>query len=569
MRLGRMIICRQERWRGATLLLICLLLIGTRHVRPVGAAVDYGGALAKAILFFEGQRSGQLAGAAIPTTISWRGDSGLSDGTAQGVDLRGGYYEGGSNVKAGLPGAFAATMLAWSLVDFARHVDAAGGATQLAAARNALRWAADYLLKTHTAANELWAQVGDPVTDGACWQRPEDMSTSRTAYRINATRPGSDLAAETAAALAASYLAFKPVDATYASTLLSHAQQLFIFADAYRGKYSDSVPFARLRFPSTGYYDELAWAAVWLYRATGLKRYLEYLQRNEPAIGGTQQMQTEMSWDQKLPGAQALLARAVLAGLPATIQVDAPLMWVVEGYAGMAEVFVCAHMPANPLRAVYTTPGGLLYVRGSNAQLALSAAFLLVLLADSLAAASRTVDCQGVTVTPSQILALGQSQVDYLLGSNPLAVSFMVGFGSAFPQNVHHRAASIVSFNTDPSPVTCQGGNTTYLQSTSANPNVHVGAIAGGPNATDGFQDSRLLPAFTEPSACANAPAVGLLARLAAGALPPPPRLPPPPPPHAPHHLRPLHLALPHCDCPLLHPDSPQSLQVWLQSYAQ
>ncbi|CAI5963401.1 unnamed protein product [Closterium sp. NIES-65] len=284
--------------------------------------------------------------------------------------------------------------------------------------------------------------------------------------------------------------------------------------------------------------DELAWAAAWLYRATGLRRYLEYVQRNEAAIGGTQQMHTEMSWDQTLPGAQLLLAQALWAGLPASIQGSAAIMGVVEGYAGMAEVYACAHMPANPLRAVYTTPSGLLYVRGSNAQLALSSAFLLALLADFLAAAARSLDCQGVSFSPSQITAFAQSQVDYLLGSNPLAVSFMVGFGTAFPQKVHHRAASIISFNTDPSPVTCQGGNTTYLQSASPNPNVLVGAIVGGPNATDGFLDSRLHPAFTEPSAAANAVAVGLLARLAAGALPlaspsppspPAPRSPPPP----------------------------------------
>ncbi|CAI7753760.1 unnamed protein product, partial [Closterium sp. NIES-54] len=146
--------------RAAARLLVCLLSIhAARHVRPVAAAVDYGDAMAKAILFFEAQRSGQLTGAAIPTTITWRGNSGLSDGTAQGVDLRGGYYEGGSNVKAGLPGAFAATMLAWSLVDFGRHILAAGGAAQLSAVRDALKWATDYLIKAHTKPEELWAQV--------------------------------------------------------------------------------------------------------------------------------------------------------------------------------------------------------------------------------------------------------------------------------------------------------------------------------------------------------------------------------------------------------------------------
>ena len=51
---------------------------------------------------------------------------------------------------------------------------------------------------------------------------------------------GSDLAGETAAALAAASIVFKNVDPTYSNTLLTHARQLFDFANNYRGKYSDS-----------------------------------------------------------------------------------------------------------------------------------------------------------------------------------------------------------------------------------------------------------------------------------------------------------------------------------------
>ena len=45
---------------------------------------DYGDALGKAILFFEGQRSGNL-----PATqrVKWRGDSALSDGKLQNVRM--------------------------------------------------------------------------------------------------------------------------------------------------------------------------------------------------------------------------------------------------------------------------------------------------------------------------------------------------------------------------------------------------------------------------------------------------------------------------------------------------
>jgi endoglucanase len=38
---------------------------------------------------------------------------------------------------------------------------------------------------------------------------------------------------------------FKSTDSSYANTLLTHAKQLFDFANNYRGKYSDSITDAQ------------------------------------------------------------------------------------------------------------------------------------------------------------------------------------------------------------------------------------------------------------------------------------------------------------------------------------
>ena len=46
------------------------------------ASYDYADALGKAILFFEGQRSGKLPAS---QRVKWRGDSALSDGQPQNV----------------------------------------------------------------------------------------------------------------------------------------------------------------------------------------------------------------------------------------------------------------------------------------------------------------------------------------------------------------------------------------------------------------------------------------------------------------------------------------------------
>lgn len=75
---------------------------------------------------------------------------------------------------------------------------------------------------------KLFHQVGDGVSDHYCWERAEDMTTPRTGYRLDSEHPGSDLAGETAAAMAAASLAFKPYNSSCSSLLLTHAKQVKI-----------------------------------------------------------------------------------------------------------------------------------------------------------------------------------------------------------------------------------------------------------------------------------------------------------------------------------------------------
>lgn len=150
-------------------------------------------------------------------------------------------------------------------------------------------------------------KVGDAKSDHDCWERPETMSEMRPLTQVNASFPGTDVAAETAAAMASASLVFKKINSTYSNQLLVHAQQLFMFADTYRGSYSISVPQVQEYYNSTGYGDELLWAASWLYYATGDNSYLNYvteLNGQEFANWGTP---TWFSWDDKLPGVQVYI----------------------------------------------------------------------------------------------------------------------------------------------------------------------------------------------------------------------------------------------------------------------
>ena len=215
--------------RACLLLVVAAVCLAGREA----AAFNYADALDKAILFFEAQRSGKLPPG---QRVAWRADSGLSDGSADGVDLAGGYYDAGDNVKFGLPMAFTVTMLSWSVIEFGDMMPArrssflggifgGGGVAQLDNARAAVRWGADYLLKAATATPDtLYVQVADPYQDHRCWERPEDMDTPRSVYKVTPQSPGSDVAGETAAALAAASIVFRVSDPSYSAKLLDAAQ---------------------------------------------------------------------------------------------------------------------------------------------------------------------------------------------------------------------------------------------------------------------------------------------------------------------------------------------------------
>lgn len=95
-----------------------------------------------------------------------------------------------------------------------------------------------------------------------------------------------------------------------------------------------------------------------------------------------------------------------------------------------------------------------------------------------------------------------------------MKLSYMVGFGNKYPNQVHHRAASI---HWDDQHYSCPEGDR-WLYSTEPNPNILFGAMVAGPDKYDNFLDERDKPWFSEPSIASNA---GLVAALIALHNPP------------------------------------------------
>ncbi|CAM8938285.1 hypothetical protein QQ045_013579 [Rhodiola kirilowii] len=473
---------------------LCILLIALQ-IKQVYGGHDYHDALRKCIMFFEGQRSGKLPS---DQRIKWRGDSAMRDGASAGVDLTGGYYDAGDNIKFGFPMAFTATLLSWSVIDFGRTMG-----TEKKNAVRAVKWATDYLLKATAVPGTIFVQVGDAFSDHNCWERPEDMDTLRTVYKIDKNHPGSDVAGETAAALAAASIVFRSRNRSYSRILLDRAIQVFEFADTHRGAYSSSLSRVVCPFycDVNGYEDELLWAAVWLHKASRKREYREYIVRNEVVLRAGDTI-NEFGWDNKHAGINVLISKEVLMG-----RAD-----YFNNFKLNADEFICSLLPGTAHPQVQYSPGGLIFkAGGSNMQHVTSLSFLLLAYSNYLSHANKVVPCGGTAATPAVLKHLAKRQVDYILGDNPLGMSYMVGYGEHFPRRIHHRGSSVPSVLAHPARIGCKQGSK-YFLSPNPNPNLLVGAVVGGPNnVSDAFPDSRPYFQESEPTTYINAPLVGLL----------------------------------------------------------
>jgi len=489
---------RTQKWVARLLaytLTVGLVLGGA----PLGVSVpkasaagnfNYAEALQKAIYFYEAQRSGKLPS---NNRVEWRGDSGLTDGADNGVDLTGGWYDAGDNVKFGLPMAFSATMLAWSAYEYRDGYVQSG---QLDAILDNLRWVNDYFVKAHTAPNELYGQVGTGSLDHAWWGPAEVMQMERKSYKITATCPGSDLAGETAAAMAAASIVFAGTDSAYSAKLLTHAKQLYSFADTYRGKYSDCIKDAQSYYNSwSGYADELTWGAIWLYLATNDATYLNKAIQSTDDWGKDQAglwgFKWTIGWDDKTYGSQLLLARILS-------QLGRP----------EASTFVAATeknldfwtVGVNGQRVTYT-PGGLAWLDSwGSLRYASNAAFLAFVYSDFVSDAAKK----------TRYRDFATRQINYALGDNPANRSYEIGFGVNPPQHPHHRTA--------------QGSWSDNMLEPSSHRHVLYGALVGGPNQTDGYTDSVADYTMNEVATDYNAGFTASLAKMnllyGAGQLP-------------------------------------------------
>ncbi|MFZ5990098.1 MAG: glycoside hydrolase family 9 protein [Bacillota bacterium] len=486
--------------------LITSVFVTYTLLSPVSADLtyNYGDALQKSILFYEAQQSGTLPSW---NRVPWRGASALSDGSDVGKDLTGGWYDAGDHVKFGLPMAASTTILAWGAIEYRQGFESSGQMDELLLN---LKFVNDYFIKSHEisggATAKFYGQVGNGGADHAYWGPAEKMTMSRPAYHISPSKPGSDLAAETAAAMAASSIVFRRTDAAYADTLLSHAEILYTFADTYRGEYHNSITDAYSFYRSfNGYIDELGWGAYWLYKAKEAKlagsgtsyltkaetfysQYLTLLGTN----GEYREYKWTINWNDKYFGLSVLLAKETGKAVYKE-KAEKNLNWWSVG--------------VNSTDRIKYTPGGLAYLDGWGAlRYASNAAFLAFVYGDWITD----------TTLKTRYHDFAASQIHYILGKNPRNMSYLIGYGTTYPKNPHHRNS--------------HGSTTFSISDPPTNRYTLNGALVGGPDAYDGYDDNRNNYERSEVACDYNAAFVGNMARMfmGSGSTPPPANTPSP-----------------------------------------
>ncbi|XP_077864543.1 endoglucanase E-4-like [Saccoglossus kowalevskii] len=414
-----------------------------------GNSYNYCEVLESSLLFYEAQRSGVMT-EKTKERLPWKKDSAVNDVGQNGEDLSGGYYDAGDHLKIVLPMAHTLTIVAWG---YLRYPDAYDACRQTENVKDMLRWGADYLLKVYPEVNVLYFQVGDINLDHSVWIRAEDMTMDRPALKANIEYTACDVAAETAAALAAINIVFKDDDPVYAHTCLSKSEELYNYAMSHSKAGLGSAPV----YQNPVYTDELVWAMLWLYKATGIDSYLSQAIQRYDAYNIALPNYDSFSWKNKNPGIGVMLARIIGTDISSSYKVDVKVFvnrWLYD-------------VPRTPLKLAYVADWGTL-------RAAASTSFIALMMAE-------------MGTKPRIYREFATQQINYMLGD--AGRSYVVGLGKNPPQRAHHRDGACPldtkcgwakCFTSDPNPIVLTGG------------------LVGGPDITDAFDDNRANYAQTE-----------------------------------------------------------------------
>ena len=436
------------------------------------SSYNYGEALQKSMFFYQVQQSGVLPDW---NEVSWRADSMTND------YVPGGWYDAGDHLKFTLTNAYSATMLGWGLLQYPDGVKDCGELTEY---RNNLQFALDYLVKCDLG-DKIVYMIGDDSFDHVWWGAAEMYMAKYELMKGETERPyftcnDSCIEAQMAAALCTGYLCFKDSDPDKAQEYLDHATACFERADKNRSIGDD--PAERSYYKITTFYDDLFFAANWMYMATGEQKYLDLCKTDYIPNLGKESQSDEYKftwghcWDDTQQGGTLLYA--INTG-DATWkeQFRKHLEYWTTGYGG---------------KQITHTPDGLAWLfEWGSLRHATTTAFLAYVAVDELFADDAALS--------TKYTKFADDTMNYCFGDNSKNFSYVVGMGDEYPQAWHHRTSS-GAWNDKWSDI----GQT---EGEDAKPHAHIlyGALVGGPDQQDGYSDKISNYQYTEVAIDYNA----------------------------------------------------------------
>ena len=461
-----------------------------------------GEAFQKALWFLNVNKSGP---GVVNTYVQWRGDAHVMDqhikldptaatgvdlsaafitkyksildpNNSGEVDLSGGFHDAGDFIKFGLTTGFTASTLAWSMYEFPKSFQAAGLEEE---AVNLLRWADDYILKStflDSSGNVVaFAHQVSDQTDHSCFWMPPELRRidfcPRKGYFATDDKPASDEVASAAAALAVTSLVMSGKDSAYADKALKVAKALYKFA----AKYPDKVGSDTGGLYNSEYaWDDLAWAAVWLYIATGTQSYMDDIIGANGNGGG---------WLDHYPGFKTTCMQDENASCWAE---SATHDWnsVRTGvFLKMAQILRDQnHKLAKPMLSIAREDS----MKWPNGGVAMTPAGFSVAYAYGSArynSAGQFVAMLYAKLFPDDtdaakaIQPWARKQMAYILGDNPLKTSYMMGYTDKYCMQPHHAAGHASIWGEPDNPV--------------ENRHIIWGALVNGPDGNDKHVDKR------------------------------------------------------------------------------
>lgn len=401
------------------------------------------------------------------------------------IDVAGGFHDAGDHVKFGMPENYSATALGWGYYEFRDAYTATGQDGHI---ETILRYFNDYLMKctfrddSGTVIAHCY-QVGDGDIDHAYWNSPEVDEMARPAFFLTADKPQTDYVVSAAGSLALNYLNFKDTDPEYAEKSLDYAKALWQFANDNPKELSDNADGPKQYYRSNKWEDDYCWAAAWLFLCTEDVSYLEsaagYVDYYAPS-GWC------YCWNDMWSGANTMW------GVINQTYPELGLVDMVRAAQGKNEYvfddFWDEVERCFPAWQALETPGGYAY-RDTWGSARYNTAMQLIAL---------VYDKYNNNGQPGEYSDWAKSQMDYLLGDNPLERAYVVGYSENAAKFPHHRAASGLTKCEDPD----------------EHRYVLYGALVGGPDGSDQHNDTTADWIYNEVTIDYNAAFVGAAAGI-------------------------------------------------------